>query len=259
MRLRVAMLAIGILLVAGSVGMAQVPFPPVFDEGGVPDPALATGVLEWTDAGWVELAADDHRAEAFHIGFSYGYWCNGQYVNEATNEVEVGPWKFYVGASVAQYLEANLSNNALAWYIAKPYLLDPITEAELPRTWAADSITLQLKSNGDVVVAFDSFGPLIGTKGGEIPSMWNLVHGAGAVYPPPPDDPTWMTGDWRLLVPEVETHPLLTYKLWNKLDTQKCTTACLYEDIGAIFFVLDDQKEWVVEKLSLPVIPRPDP
>lgn len=252
MKLSVAVLAIAGLLVAGTAAMAQLP---ALDEQQVPPANQETGVLEWVAAGWVPVT--DHRCEAFHIGSSAGYWCNGQYVNEATGEVEVFLGKFYVGASVAQYIEATLSNNALAWYIGKPYLLDPITREELDRDWAADSITLQVKSNGDIRLDFDSFDPLLGTGGGTIPSYWTIVQ--NVVLPPPVGDPAWQTGSFGIGIPEAPDHPLLTYKLWNRLHTGKCTSACLYEDEGAIFIVLEDQKDWIIDKLPIPVEPRPDP
>lgn len=229
-------------------------FPP---PGGVP-----TVVEEWNGTAWVALdPVTDHRAECFHVGDTYTYWCNGQYVNDGTaggvkGQVEVGPWKFYDDASVAQYLEARLTKNGLAWYITKPYIIDP-TGAEVDRYWKADSVELALKSNGNIRVDFVGFDPLQGRDHPKtIPSKWWMQLNEPQ---PPPDSPLWMTGSWSIEVPENLDHPLLSWHLWNMLQTSKCTSSCLYSDTGAIYFVLEEQKPWVPIKLQFPTQPRVDP
>lgn len=253
MKLFAGVLMTALVLFAGAVALADIDenvFPPV---GG-----QETIVYEWNiDLGrWDPVT--DHRCEAFHVGDPISYFCNGDYVNEQTGEIEVGPWKFEVEATVAQYLEARLSKNGLAWYILKPYLFIAQTSAEIDRDWAADSIDISVKSNGDVRLDFESFDPLVSTQDPNklIPSYWALLQ---ADPLPPPDSAAWMTGNFSFAIDEDPAHPVLNYKLWNRLHTGKCTSACLYEDTGAIFLVLEEQKPWVAIKLDLPVQPRVDP
>jgi hypothetical protein len=253
MKLLVGLVAAALMLAAVTTALADI------DEGEFPPPGgQETIVYVWTGTAWVDITtfpARIHDCEAFHLGDAESYYCNGEYVNEATGEVEVGPWKFDVEASVAQYLEARLSKNALAWYVKKPYKL--IGVDEIDEDYLADSIDIEVKSNGDVRIDFDSFGPLVSTTDPTetIESYWWLGQ---ATMPPGPAG-NWWTGDFPFAIPEDPEHPRLNFKLWNRIHTGKCTSACLYEDTGALYFVLEEQKPWVVIKQDLQTIERPDP
>lgn len=258
MKLLVGVIAVSLMLAAGTVALANI------DESVFPPPGgQETIVYVWNGTAWVDIMTipgRDHDCEAFHLGDPESYYCNGDYVNAATGEVEVGPWEFDVEASVAQYLEARLSKNALAWYVKKPYKL--IGVDEIDEDYMANSIDLDVKSNGDVRVDFWDFGPLVSTTDPdeEIESYWWLGQ---ATMPPGPDvigGPSgWLTGDFGFDIPEDPAHPHLNYKLWNRIHTGKCTSACLYEDTGHLYIVLEEQKPWVAIKQDLPTEDRTRP
>lgn len=263
MKLSAGVLVAAVVLLAASVAVAQqLPRESIENPGEFPPPGMnETTVYQWNPTAqlWEPLALGNPICEAFHAGQAQTYYCNGDYVNDGTaggieGQIEVGPWKFYTYATVAQYLEARLTKDGLAWYILKPYT-DPLTEAD--KDWAADSITLSVKSNGDLRLDFVGFDNLASQDDPDktIESFWFL--GDSAI--PPPGDPGWMNGSWSHRVDEQELHEIVDLKIWNRLHTGKCTSACYYKDVGAIYFVLEDQKDWVADKILLPIQPRVDP
>ncbi|UCC67075.1 MAG: hypothetical protein JSV79_07965 [Armatimonadota bacterium] len=263
MKLSAGVLVAAIVLLAASVAVAQqIPRDDIENPGQFPPPGMnETTVYQWNGAAglWEPLALGNPICEAFHAGTALTYYCNGDYVNDGTEggiagEVEMGPWKFYTYATVAQYLEARLTKNGLVWYILKPYV-DIITEDD--KDWGANSITLSVKSNGDIRLDFVGFDDLVNQDDATktIPSYWFLGDGAM----PPPADPDWMNGSWSYTVEEQELHEIVDLKMWNRLHTGKCTSACYYKDVGAIYFVLVDQKPWVADKIGLEPLPRVDP
>jgi hypothetical protein len=248
-KLKAVVVMATVLCFAASAGWALVPdeYPPPGAE--------QAGVFEWNGTAWV--AADPLVCQAYRLGDDWTYFCNGEYVNEATGLVEVGPIKLELEATVAQYLEAQLSREALTWYVLKPF--DLVELEEVDRQFAVDSITLAIKSNGDVVIESAPIEDLVGVQGGSIPVKWAITT---SDVPPDKLSAEWvgaLTDPNYLVVrfPEDPAHNLFNWKIWNEIQTGKCTTACEYEGRLVLYLVLEEQKDWVVDKLGLQPGPRP--
>jgi hypothetical protein len=213
------------------------------------------GVFEWDGTAWVALSPSSTIVRAYRFGSNWSYYCNGEYVNSATGKVEVAVDAIDLEATVAQYLEATLSRTNLTWYVLKPYLLSGLDQ--LPREFATDSLGLGIKSNGDVTVESAVITDLVGTGGGTIPVRWAITT---LDTPPDKTDAAWKTADQFLSVvlPEDPQHNIFTYKIWNEIHTEKCTSACEYQTELKLYLILDEQKVWVADPdmLDLPVRAR---
>lgn len=249
------LLALAVVALAASTALAYVPpdYPPTGGPGGWEQD---TGIVEWINGAWV--AVDGTQVQGWRAGTAWTYFCNGEYVNEATGEVEVKVAEIDLEASVAQYLEARLTKTYMTWYVLKPHRL--VDLAELDRDFSFDSIGLEIKSNGQIIVESEPITNLINTvkpDANPIPVQWALTQGSTA---PLLTDPIWAgAGDSiSLVIPEDYSHPLMTYKVWNTIHTGKCTSACNYETSLKLYIVLDEQKSWLIDKISLPTRPRVD-
>lgn len=249
----VTLLVLAVVGLTATAALAYVPsgYPPTGGPGGWEQD---TGIVEWIDGDWVPVRGD--QVQGWRAGDSWTYFCNGQYVNEETGDVEVKVAEVDLEASVAQYLEARLTKQYMTWYVLKPHRLVDLDEVD--RDFSFDSIGLEVKSNGRIVVESDPIENLINIAkpdANPIPVQWAITQSS---TPPPLGDPLWFGEEQRLrvVIPEDYTHPLMTYKLWNTIHTGKCTSACNYEARLKLYIVLVEQKDWVVPKLDLPTIPR---
>jgi len=247
------LLVLAVVAFAASTALAYVPpdYPPTGGPGGWEQD---TGIVEWIDGAWVPV--DGTQVQGWRAGTSWTYFCNGQYVHETTGEVEVKVAEIDLEASVAQYLEARLTKDHMTWFVLKPHRL--VDLAELDRDFSFDSIGLEVKSNGQIIIESAPVTNLINTlKAGAnpIPVQWALTQGS---TPPPLGDDAWAAAGETLAVtiPEDFTHPLMTYKVWNTIHTGKCTSACNYEAFLKLYIVLDEQKSWLIDKIQLPTQPR---
>jgi len=141
-----------------------------------------------------------------------------------------------VHASVAQWIEFSLSGSRYDWQVRKP------------GTYAANSLTATLKSNGPVTVDFDGFANLqyLGAGGvkQDIDTWYAYGEGAG------PGDMNWIpaasvNGLDALVRDSAGLHNGYSWKLWNKIMVENCNSACEYEDNATITLVLDNQKPWI--------------
>lgn len=233
-----------LLALATSVAFAYVPpeFPPLDSEADIP--------LEWDGQAWVAQVDPLQGALLFRMGETWSYFCNGQWTDGQVACVDVMPVE--LEASVAQYLEAVLSRTQMTYYIYKPHKI--VEREEIGRDWAVDSISLMLKSNGAILVSSDPIEDMIGTKGVIIPTWWAITQTAA---PPPIGDPAWIGagGIYELLIEEQMTHPEMYYKLWNRIRTEKCTSACEYGTWLRLRVCLLEQKPWVIQDLPMgPII-----
>ena len=97
--------------------------------------AAETTVWKVSDTG---AAIETDLARAFTGGTYNTTYCN------ADRQVQ-----FQTKAEVAQWLELTVLNTEWRWYVRKP------------GTYFADCISGKIKSNGDVLITFSGFGPLL--------------------------------------------------------------------------------------------------
>ena len=176
---------------------------------------------ELTDGGWISMGGLQAKARA---------WSSDKVI-EGCNKTD---WVIPVSvhASVAQWIEFSITGTRYVWRVRKP------------GTYAANSLSAILASNGDVGIAFNGFADLVGDKGGTIP-IWYAegdVHGPG-------DIPYWiraenLNGEYSLVDTEL-LHDGYTWKLWNKIEVVECNSACEYQDDAIITLVLKNQKPWI--------------
>ncbi len=211
-------LAIALGLYTTVVAVTGEPLPP----GSVPHQAW-----ELIDKEWVPMRVGDLtvRARAFSSGPVIG----------SCNKLE---WQIpvKVHASVAQWIEFSISGTRYDWQVRKP------------GTYAANSLTATLKSNGDVGIDFDGFEDLqyLGQGGVKQTIDTWYAYGEGA----DPGDINWIpAAQVNELDAVVEDscglHSGYSWKLWNKIRVTECNSACEYEDNAMITLVLKNQKIWI--------------
>ena len=159
-------------------------------------------------------------------------WSSNKVI-EACNRTN-WPIQVSVHASVAQWIEFSISGTMYTWRVRKP------------GTYAANSITAVISSNGDVGVSFSGFANLKGDDG-EIP-IWY----AAADVDNPIEIMNWIPApelDGECVIEDTELlHDGYTWKLWNKIEVVECDSACEYQDDAEITLVLMNAKCWIDEK-----------
>ncbi|HHY10823.1 MAG TPA: hypothetical protein GX528_09730 [Firmicutes bacterium] len=191
----------------------------------------ANRVTVWKVDG--ELVETSQLARAY-TGGSHSQECNNtQTINWETK------------AEVAQWLDLFVNGTQWRWYVRKP------------GTYFADCIGGQIRSNGDVTIQFEGFGPLLASDAEtavnpEIATRYGFDLGSG-------QGPLSEIDDWsgwyaaqlpNINIPDSE---LLhgdgqNFKLWNMIEVVPCNSAKVpfYSNSGTITVTLASQKPWIV-------------
>lgn len=159
-------------------------------------------------------------------------------IGGSCNKAEWG-FDFTNHASIAQWINWNISSNRKDWRILKPGL------------YASDCITFQIASNNDVTISFDGFGNLEYLADGgvkqEIDTWYGIWNGEN------PMDPTnvyWIPASslnsvkLRLL-DGADLHASRTFKIFSKLSVANCNSSSDYENVGYVTIAVNNLKNWV--------------
>jgi hypothetical protein len=246
MRLVLALVAVAVLSLVATAAFATVPgeFPP-------PGSEEATVWQYIPETGQWAIAAHEN-CEAFRFGAEQTLFCNGVYDYDG-RRTATDFMTLDVEASVAQYIEARLGRSNITFYVLKPYEIVVVDGQIVQRDkeYAADCIDLGVKSNGDVTVTSAPIANMIGLDGDVIPLRFAVVT---TDSPPLKDSVEWAGVGQTLshLMREDQAHEVNHLKLWTEIHTSKCNSACDYEGALQLYFVLEEQKPWVIDKLGLP-------
>ena len=218
-------LASMIVMVAGSI-LAQdyVPINPVTPG------AAESAVWYWDGAAWQpnsELEPEEINARLWRSGDEVTGNCNKKWWT-----IDVA-----VTASVAQWIDFDLSWNQFDWFIRKP------------GTYAGNCIEACIASNSDVVVDYQEFNNLMPAIEGNNPIAVYYGFETAQINPLNPEYP-WvpapdLNDDDDRLVDTEELHYGICWKLWNKIVVIECNSACEYRDDAKIVLTLVNQKEWI--------------
>jgi hypothetical protein len=208
--------------------------------------ALAGGESEvyyWDDAigDWVHNPADvnDRYARLFRTGDLVLDSCNAGYW-----EIPVT-----VRASIAQWVKFKLDWNVWEWFIRKP------------GCYAGNSIEATVWSNGDVEVGYMGFAklmPMLDENQDHKPiDIWYSYETGGGVWDceyygwTHADDMDNHTSLIEDVIGDNPDNPWplhygVSWKLWSKVCTDVCNSACDYWDDATITITLKNQKPWLV-------------
>lgn len=152
-----------------------------------------------------------------------------------------------VHASVAQWIEFTISGTRYDWRVRKP------------GTYAANSLSAVLKSNGDVGIDFEGFADLQYLGEGGVKRTIDTWYAYGDTENP--GTLNWIpAASVNAMDAVVEDacglHNGYSWKLWNKIMVTECNSACEYEDEAMITLVLKNQKIWIDPRTGyfLPVV-----
>lgn len=166
--------------------------------------------------------------------------------NKQCNNTQIIEWE--TKAEVAQWLDLFVNGTQWRWYVRKP------------GTYFADCIGGQIRSNGDVLIHFEGFGPLQASDAEvainpEIATWYGYDLGSGL-------GPMSSLGDWSgwyaaelpdIQVPDSELlhNDGQNFKLWNMIEVVPCHSAKVpfYSNSGTVTVTLASQKPWVVNGL----------
>jgi hypothetical protein len=210
-----------------------------------PSPCPDSGEIEtWQliDGQWVNHSAKDSSALA-------RCWKNAETRNGSCNREN---WyvSFYNHASVAQWCDWSISNTRWDWRVLKPGI------------YAADCITLSVKSNGYVNVDLSLLGDLNRPRdkndGDAHGSDTNhSIETYYAILPETVNDvPQGINNIGDSWVPAGTTTPIkledsqalhagLNFKLFNKITVKECNSVGEYHNSGWIKISLTNIKPWV--------------
>ncbi len=162
-------------------------------------------------------------------------------VGGSCNKVE-WPFNFTVDASVAQWVEWNITYTDADFWVLKPGV------------YVVDSVLISIKSNGDIQLKASDWANLVGYPSGDIIEVEIAITECGV-------DPNQTTFVWHpasvlqgkfvlLNLDESEIGDLfhtdgINKTLWIRINVEKCDTACQYSGGGKLFVQLDSQKPWV--------------
>lgn len=143
-----------------------------------------------------------------------------------------------VHASVAQWIEFTLTGSKYVWRVRKP------------GTYAANSLTATLKSNGDVKIDFEGFGDLQSLDESVKDNIPIWYAAADVVDPSYIRPKHWiradaMNGIDALVEDSGRLHRGYMWKLWNKIRVVECNSACEYQNDATITLVLQNLKTWI--------------
>jgi len=153
-------------------------------------------------------------------------------------------WDIYVTihASIAQWVDFRLDYNQWDWYIRKP------------GCYAGNSIEAWIASNGDILIDYEGFGPLMPDDPEHNPIDIFYSFGEGIAEA---EGNGWVfctdlnnDDDYIIDVPGTDLFPFplhygIAWKLWNKICIDECNSACDYWNYATITIVLQNQKEWI--------------
>lgn len=153
-------------------------------------------------------------------------------------------WKipFKMHASIAQWIKWDFSGTAWYWFVRKP------------GNYAGDCMSLEIASNQDVRLNFETFEPMVAEDPEKAVNdtiwSWYLFEDVGA--PPPKGDPRWVRVDSLNREENFETyedsellHSGITIKWWNYIHVVECNSACEYQGHGTVTLDLLCQKDWI--------------
>jgi hypothetical protein len=147
-----------------------------------------------------------------------------------------------IHASIAQWIDFRLDYNQWDWYIRKP------------GCYAGNSIEAWIASNGDILIDYEGFGPLIPEDPEHNPIDIYYSFGEGFTQA---DENGWVYAtdlnnddDLIIDVPGSDQYPWplhqgMAWKLWNKICVVECNSACDYWNRATITIVLQNQKTWL--------------
>ena len=212
-----------------SVGMAQVPVEGAYEvEMFVLD--SITGEYE----GSVGTTGPNQNARCFASNEAFGNCNKYKWVIDVT-----------VHASVAQWIDFTMTGTRWDWFVKKP------------GWYAANCISAEVASNGDVKIDYDGFGDLEPLGDGKLPipiwySFGPSITEASAGWVRSFDlnnndnlldeSEYWYTVDDRF---RNKLHEGILWKLWNRINVVNCNTACEYHDDATITLTLESQKGWI--------------
>jgi hypothetical protein len=147
-----------------------------------------------------------------------------------------------IHASIAQWVDFRLDYNQWDWYIRKP------------GCYAGNSIEAWIASNGDILIDYEGFGPLIPDDPEHNPIDIYYSFGEGILDA---EANGWvhasdLNNDDDIIIDDPGTdlfpfplHYGLAWKLWNKICVDVCNSACDYRNFAMITIVLLNQKDWI--------------
>ncbi len=213
--MRKLLVVLAALMAVAVLGVAQ----------GLPNQVEAWRWVEGT--GWVSMANDGVEANA------WAFTSDGielQRCNKKDWTVE-----FTVHVSVAQWIEWRVNATKWKWYVRKP------------GEYAADCITLEVKSNGPVELRF-TMPEIKRLPNQEIPGVKEIIeswYGVGMALPE-----TWYQAplDDELVYTFEDSDALhggINTKLWNRIKVVECNSVCEYEAKGTLKLTLGIIKPWI--------------
>jgi hypothetical protein len=197
-----------------------------------PPPGYEVEAFEFVPGtGFVSMGTGDVMAKARCFGsFPADSACNKDW------EIRVK-----IHASIAQWIEWSMTATRWDWFVRKP------------GTYAADCISGTIASNQNILVDYHDFGDLIAEDEKAVDDtieVWYAVWPLGT--PPAIDDNAWVRSymlndpaEWDTIYDCEALHNGITWKLWNRINVERCNSACEYQDHAYISLILLCQKEWI--------------
>lgn len=141
---------------------------------------------------------------------------------------------------VAQWAKLSFSGTKWTWFVRQP------------GEYYADSITVTLKSNGNVSLTADGFANPTYLDSNELDGVKQeieIAYGAGS-DPRASDFTGWFEPDeingQELIVADSEAlHEGISVKLWNKINVCECNSAGIYRNTGTLTMTLVNQMPWI--------------
>lgn len=233
MKRLLVLLAIMALVFVPAMAMAEDPPPRTYNSGeDLPGNAVEVEHWELVNGGWVHHA-DDYGGAVTALARC---WKSGDTLYGSCNK-ENYSLTFTNHASMAQWCEVNVTENRYDWRILKP------------GTYAADCITIKLKSNNDVLLTYENFGDLQYQETGYGVKQTIDTYYAVAQSIPLPNSSLWKRASSlngrKLMIDSDALHQGYNMKLYNKLVVENCNSSCEYENVGTVDIKLMNIKDWV--------------
>jgi len=219
-------LALTTLALAVAMSMVVTAGEPAHTGEPLPPGSVQHQAWELINTAWVPMSLTDPAANA-------RAWSSGPLQGNCNKIAWVIP--VTVHASVAQWVDWSISGTRYDWRVRKP------------GTYAANSLTAWIKSNGAIEIDFAGFGNLAG-PGGEIETWYAYGEAVN------PGGLSWVPGPalTSCTIPDSgDIHAGLSWKLWNKINVVPCNSACEYNDDAIITLVVQNQKCWIDPETGL--------
>ncbi len=194
-------------------------------------PSGAVEVEHWELIGGVWV----HRAPQSALSLAR-CWKSGDGVQGNCNR-ENYSLEFTNHASMAQWCDLDVTESRYDWRILKP------------GTYAADCITIKIKSNNDVQLTYSGFGDLQYQEPGA-----GVKQTIDTYYAVAQSIPDATSADWKrastlngakLLLDSQKLHDGYNMKLYNMIFVENCNSSCEYENVGTVDIKLMNIKRWV--------------